>query len=79
MVSSAKLIEVIAERLCYYKAQNIVVDPVMVSTSGSKLIQDDALDVLKPVSYTHLDVYKRQIVPCSLIFRLLYTLSIFMI
>lgn len=47
MVSSAKLIEVIAERLCYYKAQNIVVDPVMVSTSGSKLIQDDALDVLK--------------------------------
>mgnify|MGYP003364268785 CR=1 FL=1 len=33
MVSSAKLIEVIAERLCYYKAQNIVVDPVMVSTS----------------------------------------------
>ena len=47
MVSSAKLIEIIAERLCYYKAQNIVVDPVMVSTSGSKLIQDDALDVLK--------------------------------
>lgn len=47
MVSSAKLIEVIAERLCYYKAQNIVVDPVMVSTSGSKLIQDDALDGLK--------------------------------
>lgn len=47
MVSSAALIEVIAERLTFYKARNIVVDPVMVSTSGSKLLKDDAVDTLK--------------------------------
>ena len=46
MVSSPELIEVIAERLQFYKAGNIVVDPVMVATSGSKLISDDAVEVL---------------------------------
>ena len=46
MVSSPELIEVIAERLTFYKAKNIVVDPVMVATSGAKLISDEALDVL---------------------------------
>ncbi|EJW97377.1 phosphomethylpyrimidine kinase [gut metagenome] len=46
MVSSAKLVEVIAERLAYYKAQNIVVDPVMVATSGSKLMKTDAISTL---------------------------------
>lgn len=47
MVSSSALIEVIAERLAFYQAKNIVVDPVMVATSGSKLISDDAISVLK--------------------------------
>ena len=46
MVSSPALIEVIAESLTFYKAKNIVVDPVMVATSGAKLITDDAVDVL---------------------------------
>lgn len=46
MVSSADLIEVIAERLIFYKAENIVVDPVMVATSGAKLIEDDAISSL---------------------------------
>lgn len=46
MVASAGLIEVIADRLNAYQAENIVVDPVMVSTSGSKLISDDAVAVL---------------------------------
>ena len=47
MVSSSQLICVIAEQLQNYKAENIVVDPVMVATSGSKLIADEALFVLK--------------------------------
>ena len=47
MVSSAQLIQVIAEKLEYYQAHHIVVDPVMVATSGSKLLQDEALDILK--------------------------------
>lgn len=46
MVSSAELIKVIADRLRYYKAKNIVVDPVMVSTGGSALIKTDAVSVL---------------------------------
>ena len=46
MVSSAELIRVIAERLAYYKAENIVVDPVMVATSGSELMKSDAVSVL---------------------------------
>ena len=46
MVSSSALIEVIAERLRFYKAENIVVDPVMVATSGARLISEDAIDTL---------------------------------
>ena len=47
MVSSGQLIDVIAERLIFHKAENIVIDPVMVATSGSKLIADEALSILK--------------------------------
>ncbi len=47
MVSSAELIRIIAKRLAYYKAENIVVDPVMVATSGSALMKTNALSVLK--------------------------------
>lgn len=47
MVSSAELIETISEKLEFYNAKNIVVDPVMISTSGSKLIRDDAVEALK--------------------------------
>ena len=39
--------DVSADRLTFYRAQNIVVDPVMVSTSGAKLIGEDAIEVLK--------------------------------
>ena len=47
MVSSTELIKVIARKLKQYDAKNIVVDPVMVATSGAKLISDDAIDSLK--------------------------------
>ena len=47
MVSSSDLIRVIASKLKYYEAGNIVVDPVMVSTSGSRLISEDAVETLK--------------------------------
>ena len=47
MVSSVELISVIAEKLTAYQAENIVVDPVMVATSGAKLISDDAVSALK--------------------------------
>ena len=47
MVSSSELIRVIAKKLKQYNASNIVVDPVMVATSGAKLISDDAIETLK--------------------------------
>ena len=47
MVSSKELIHVIAESLKTYDAKNIVVDPVMVATSGAKLISDEAIASLK--------------------------------
>lgn len=42
MVSSSEIIEVISERMKYYQAKNIVIDPVMVSTSGSRLLKEEA-------------------------------------
>lgn len=47
MISSAELVEVIAERLKFYDAKNIVVDPVMVATSGSVLSKSSAVSKIK--------------------------------
>ena len=46
MVSSSELIRVIADRLKAHQAKNIVVDPVMVATSGSALMKTDAVQTL---------------------------------
>lgn len=46
MVSNSDLILVIAEKLKEKKAKNIVIDPVMVATSGAKLLKDEAINVL---------------------------------
>ena len=46
MVADAALIRVIAEKLDEYHAKNIVVDPVMVATSGARLINEDAVAAL---------------------------------
>lgn len=47
MVSSGKLIAVIAEKMKAYQAANLVVDPVMIATSGSRLIDTAAIACLK--------------------------------
>lgn len=47
MVSSKILIEMIGKKLREYRAGNIVIDPVMVSTSGAKLISDNAIETMK--------------------------------
>ena len=47
MVSSSGLITKIADKLKEYDAKNIVVDPVMVVTSGARLISEEAIDALK--------------------------------
>lgn len=47
MVSNAEIIRVIAEKLKQYSAEKIVVDPVMISTSGHKLLAAEALKCLR--------------------------------
>lgn len=47
MVSSAELIRTIAGKLRKYQAGNIVVDPVMIATSGARLIDEEAVIVLE--------------------------------
>ena len=46
MVSSSPIIEMIVKKLIQYDVQNIVVDPVMVSTSGSRLLNEEAMQAL---------------------------------
>ncbi len=47
MVSNAAIVAAIADRLKRYGASSVVVDPVMVATSGSRLMRDDATDALR--------------------------------
>ena len=51
MVSSPALIEVISERLRFYQAKHIVVDPVLVATSGSALASGGVPDLMKNCSF----------------------------
>lgn len=46
MVSNVEIIETIVDKLTAYQAKNIVVDPVMIATSGSKLLQDNAIETI---------------------------------
>ncbi|MBQ2246611.1 MAG: bifunctional hydroxymethylpyrimidine kinase/phosphomethylpyrimidine kinase, partial [Selenomonadales bacterium] len=44
MVASAELVETISAKLAEHKAKNIVVDPVMIATSGSALAKGGAVE-----------------------------------
>lgn len=56
MVSSSELIRAIADKLKEYRAENIVVDPVMVATSGARLIDEDAVETLKECLLPEADI-----------------------
>lgn len=64
MAVSEELIQVIAERLRFYRAEHVVADPVMVSSSGSRLIQPDAVEALTrelfPLAQLVTPIYQRQ-------------------
>lgn len=47
MLQSAEIVQAVAEKLRKYKVGNIVLDPVMVSTSGHRLIEEEAIDTLR--------------------------------
>jgi len=46
MVSNIEIIKVISEKLTFYNAKNIVLDPVMIATSNGKLIDNEAISTL---------------------------------
>jgi len=56
MVSNKNIIKVIAKNLKLYHANKVVLDPVMISKSGSHLLKADAIDALK-----------KELIPLSLI------------
>ncbi len=47
MLFSPELIQCVADQLRRFELKNIVLDPVMVATSGDKLLQDEAIEALK--------------------------------
>ena len=47
MLQSAEIVRAVAEMLSKYKVGNVVLDPVMVSTSGHRLIEEEAIDTLR--------------------------------
>lgn len=46
MLCDAAVSAAVAERLVHYRPANLVIDPVMVSTSGSRLLSDEAVDII---------------------------------
>lgn len=46
MLCNAEVAATVAERLEHYRPDNLIVDPVMVSTSGSMLLEKDAIEIL---------------------------------
>lgn len=59
MLHSSELILAVRDTLAEYNIKNIVLDPVMVATSGDKLLQDEAIETLK----TELIPFVRVITP----------------
>ena len=47
MLSSGAIMKTVAEKLKEYKAKHIVLDPVMVATSGGSLMQDEGVRVMQ--------------------------------
>ena len=47
MLHSAEVVEIVARKIEEYRIRNVVLDPVMVSTSGHRLIEESAVDVIK--------------------------------
>ena len=46
MINDVEIVQVIAESLKKFKPEFVVFDPVMVSTSGCKLMEDDAIEAI---------------------------------
>ena len=47
MLHSAEVVNLVADKIEQYGIRNVVLDPVMVSTSGHRLIEESAIEVIK--------------------------------
>ena len=47
MLHSAEVVRIVADKIKKYAVKNVVLDPVMVSTSGHRLIEESAVEVIK--------------------------------
>ncbi len=47
MTASLPIVEAIADRLAYWQPKNVVLDPVMIATSGDRLLADGAIDAIR--------------------------------
>jgi hydroxymethylpyrimidine/phosphomethylpyrimidine kinase len=47
MLHSSEIIQLVADKVKQYSIKNLVIDPVMIATSGDKLLQDEAIEALK--------------------------------
>ena len=47
MLHSAEVVNLVADKIEHYGIRNVVLDPVMVSTSGHRLIEESAIEVIK--------------------------------
>ncbi|HMP75360.1 MAG TPA: bifunctional hydroxymethylpyrimidine kinase/phosphomethylpyrimidine kinase [Kiritimatiellia bacterium] len=47
MLASPAIITAVADRLRHHRVARVVLDPVMVATSGDKLLRDDAIEALQ--------------------------------
>lgn len=67
MLNDSQVIEVIAQKLKHYNLMNIVLDPVMVATSGAPLIQPEAIETLKECLIPLVDVITPNLPEASLL------------
>ncbi|RLI89444.1 MAG: bifunctional hydroxymethylpyrimidine kinase/phosphomethylpyrimidine kinase [Candidatus Altiarchaeales archaeon] len=47
MLARSEVIELVYEKIRHYKTENLVVDPVMISTSGNRLLEESAIEGMK--------------------------------
>ncbi len=67
MVASVPLMEVIAQKLRQYEAKNIVLDPVMVATSGARLLPEEAIEGLRELLFPLADLLTPNLSEASLL------------
>ena len=67
MLATGDVVEAVAEKLRKYRVQHLVVDPVMVSTSGDPLLTQNAIEVMKRTVFPMADLVTPNLSEASLL------------